>query len=48
MDQWSYYNDLAGGIGCRPSLLRILFTDPVLFWYLFKRYSFERCKSCYS
>ncbi|XP_066913696.1 dimethylaniline monooxygenase [N-oxide-forming] 2-like [Clytia hemisphaerica] len=41
MDPWAYYNELADQIGCRPSILQIMFSDPILFWHLWSRYSFH-------
>ena len=46
MDPWAYYNELADQIGCRPSMLQIMFSDPVLFWHLWSRYSFHEFRLC--
>ena len=36
---WTYFDELAGDIGCRPSLTWILLTDPKLAWHLLGRHN---------
>lgn len=36
---WTYYDSLATEVGCRPSMLWVMLTDPVLAWHLVSTYS---------
>ena len=39
LNPWEYYDELAQEIGCRPSILWLLMTDPKLAWHLIGRYN---------